>query len=115
MAGLIAGFLALMPTIGAIIALMLALVVVVIYLTYLERKVINYMQSRIGPQRIGPYGLLQPFADMIKLLHKELIFPSSADRYLFVIAPIISFTTALAGWAIVPWQQGVVLANLNAG
>lgn len=98
-----------------IIALIIALVVVVIYLTYFERKVISYMQGRIGPNRVGPRGLLQPFADMLKLLTKELIFPTASNRYLFLIAPIISFTTALAGWAVIPFQKGAALANLNAG
>jgi NADH-quinone oxidoreductase subunit H len=98
-----------------IVALVLALVVLVIYLTYFERKIIGYMQSRIGPNRVGPRGLFQPFADMLKLLTKELIFPTASNRYLFLIAPMVSFGTALAGWAIVPFDQGVVLANLNAG
>ncbi len=98
-----------------IVALVLALVVVVIYLTYFERKVIGYMQVRIGPNRVGPRGLFQPFADMLKLLTKELIFPTASNRYLFLIAPMVSFGTALAGWAIVPFDQGAVLANLNAG
>ncbi len=98
-----------------IVALVLALVVLVIYLTYLERKVIGYMQSRIGPNRVGPRGLFQPFADMLKLLTKELIFPTASNRYLFLVAPMISFGTALAGWAIVPFDKGMVFANLNAG
>lgn len=98
-----------------IVALVLGLVVGVIYLTYLERKIIGYMQSRIGPNRVGPRGIFQPFADMLKLLTKELIFPTASNRYLFLIAPMISFGTALAGWAIVPFDQGAVLANLNAG
>jgi NADH-quinone oxidoreductase subunit H len=98
-----------------IVALLLVLVVAVIYITYLERKVISYMQSRIGPNRVGPAGTLQPFADMLKLLTKELIFPTASNRYLFLIAPMISFSTALAGWAVVPFDKGVVLANLNAG
>lgn len=98
-----------------VVALVLALVVIVIYLTYFERKIIGYMQSRIGPNRVGPRGLLQPFADMLKLLTKELIFPSASNRYLFLIAPLVSFGTALAGWAVVPFDQGAVLANLNAG
>lgn len=115
MSQLIASLLKLLPIVAVTIALLLVLVVVVIYLTYFERKVISYMQARIGPNRVGPAGLLQPFADMIKLLHKELIFPSASNKYLFIIAPIISFTTALAGWAVIPAQQDMVLSNLNAG
>ena len=98
-----------------ILAIILGLVVVVLYLTYFERKVIGYMHVRIGPNRVGPWGLLQPFADMIKLLTKEIIVPTASNRFLFIIAPIISFGTALIGWAVIPFDQGVVLANINAG
>jgi len=108
-------FIALIWLVIKVVAIVLVLVVIVLYLTLVERKVIGYMQSRIGPNRIGPRGLFQPFADMLKLLTKELIFPTASNRYLFLIAPMISFATALAGWAIVPFDQGVVLANLNAG
>jgi len=87
----------------------------VAYLTLLERKVIGYMQVRIGPNRIGPYGLLQPIADGIKLVFKEIIIPSGADKFLFVIAPIISLTVAMAAWAAVPFSPKVVLANIDAG
>lgn len=115
MPSLIKSLLDLWPMLAEIVVLLLGLVVVILYLTYFERKVISYMQSRIGPNRVGPYGMMQPFADMIKLLHKELIFPDSANRYLFFIAPMITFTTALAGWAVIPGQQNMVLANINAG
>lgn len=98
-----------------IIAIVLGLVVIVLYLTYFERKVIAYMHVRIGPNRIGPKGFLQPFADTIKLMTKEIIVPTPSNRYLFVIAPIISFSTALIGWAVIPFDQGMVLANINAG
>src|SRR3990167_7452815 len=98
-----------------IVAIIIGLVVVVLYLTYFERKVIGYMHVRLGPNRVGPGGLLQPVADMVKLLTKEIIVPTASNRYLFIIAPMITFGTALIGWAVVPFDQGVVLANLNAG
>lgn len=98
-----------------IIAIAIPLVLVVAYLTFFERKVIGYMQSRIGPNRIGPRGLFQPFADVIKMFCKEVIIPSASNRYLFVIAPVLSIAPALAAWAVIPFDQGLVLSNINAG
>ncbi len=98
-----------------ILAIVIGLVVIVLYLTYFERKVIGYMHSRIGPNRVGPRGLWQPFADTIKLLTKEIIVPTPSNRFLFIMAPTLSFGIALAGWAVIPFDQGVVLANINAG
>lgn len=98
-----------------IIAIVVGLIVCVLYLTYFERKVIGYMHVRIGPNRVGPRGLWQPFADTIKLLTKEIIIPTASNRFLFVLAPIISFGTALIGWSVIPFDKGVVLANINAG
>jgi len=97
------------------LAIVIGLVVVVLYLTYFERKVIGYMHVRIGPNRVGPFGLFQPFADTIKLLTKEIIVPTASNRFLFVIAPTLSFGTALIGWAVIPFDKGVVVANVNAG
>lgn len=98
-----------------IIVIIVPLLLAVAYLTFLERKVIGYMQSRIGPNRIGPLGLLQPIADVVKLLTKEIIIPTSSNRYLFIVAPIISLGTAFAAWAVIPLDQAFVLANINAG
>lgn len=101
--------------IAKVLAIVVGLVVVVLYLTYFERKVIGYMHVRIGPNRIGPRGLLQPFADTIKLLTKEIIVPTASNRFLFITAPIISFSTSLIGWAVIPFGQDMMLANVNAG
>lgn len=106
---LIAGILA------KIIIIVVILLVSVAYLTFIERKIIGYMQTRIGPNRVGPLGLLQPFADVLKLLYKEVIVPTNANRFLFVIAPMISIGTAMAAWAAIPFDKTIVLANINAG
>ncbi len=101
--------------VAKILLIVLPLLFMVAYLTFLERKVIGYMQSRIGPNRIGPFGLLQPIADVIKLLTKEIIIPTPSNRYLFIIAPMISIGTAFAAWAVIPFSKTWVLANINAG
>src|SRR5690348_15584139 len=93
-----------------IIVIVVVLLVAVAYLTYFERKIIGYMQTRIGPNRVGPFGLAQPFADVIKLLNKELIIPTASNRYLFVLAPMISIGTALAAWAVIPFDKAAVLS-----
>lgn len=98
-----------------ILAIVIGLVVIVLYLTYFERKVIGYMHVRLGPNRVGPWGFWQPFADTIKLLTKEIIVPNPSNRFLFIIAPMLSFGVALIGWVVIPFDQGVVLSNLNAG
>jgi NADH-quinone oxidoreductase subunit H len=102
-------------TLLKIIALAVPLILCVAYLTLAERKVIGYMQVRIGPNRVGPFGLLQPFADVAKMLFKEIIVPTGANRYLFFVAPMLSLGPALAAWAVVPFSDGLVLANINAG
>ncbi len=98
-----------------ILVIVVPLLLAVAYLTYAERKVIGYMQVRIGPNRVGFLGLLQPFADIIKLILKEIIVPTQSNKYLFVIAPLFALTPALVGWAVVPFSEGLVLANINAG
>ena len=98
-----------------ILVIIVPLLLAVAYLTYLERKVIGYIQVRIGPNRVGFKGLLQPFADLIKLIAKEIIVPTHANRYLFVAAPLFSLVPALIGWAVIPFDEGMVLANINLG
>jgi len=109
------GLLLVITIVAKIIVIVIALLLSVAYLTLLERKVIGFMQTRIGPNRVGPLGLAQPFADVIKLLGKEIIVPTASNRYLFVFAPVISIGTALAGWAVIPFDKTTVLANINAG
>ena len=102
-------------TILKIVAIIVGLVVFVLALTYIERKVIAAMHVRIGPSRVGPFGLLQPIADTVKLLTKEIIIPRAANRFLFILAPLLSFSAALLGWAVIPFHPHIVLANINAG
>ncbi len=98
-----------------IIAIIAPLMIGVAYLTYAERKVIGYMQVRIGPNRVGFKGLLQPIADGLKLLMKEIVVPSGASKGLFVLAPMLMIAPALAAWAVVPFSPRMVLANIDAG
>ncbi len=91
------------------------LILSVAYLTYAERKIIGWIQNRNGPNRVGPMGLLQPFADVFKLLFKEVILPANANRFLFLIAPLLALMPALAAWAVIPFGEGLVLADINAG
>jgi len=98
-----------------IAAIVLPLLGLVAYYTYAERKVIGYMQVRIGPNRVGWRGLLQPIADAVKLLMKEIVIPSKADKTLFLLAPMIAIAPALAVWAVFPFDEGLVLADINAG
>lgn len=98
-----------------IVAIVVPLLLSVAYLTFVERKVIGYMQVRIGPNRVGPRGWLQPIADGLKLLLKEIIVPSGANKGLFIVAPVLALMPALVAWAVVPFTSTLVLANINAG
>jgi NADH-quinone oxidoreductase subunit H len=98
-----------------IIAIVAPLMGAVAYLTLWERKLIGWMQIRLGPNRVGPLGLLQPIADALKLLLKEIILPANASKGLFILAPIVMIMPALAAWAVIPFAPEVVLADINAG
>src|SRR2546421_8595715 len=102
-------------TLAKIVAITVPLILCVAYLTLAERKIIGWMQVRIGPNRVGPLGLLQPFADVFKLIFKEIVVPTGASRTLFFVAPVLSIGPALAAWAVIPFDDGLVLANVNAG
>src|SRR4051794_32161590 len=102
-------------TILEIVAIVLPLLVAVAYLTYAERKVLAAAQLRMGPNVVGPFGLLQPLADGLKLLMKETVIPSSANRMVFIAAPILTFVLSLIAWAVIPFNAGMVLSNINVG
>ncbi len=97
-----------------VFAIIIPLMLGVAYLTYAERKLIGYMQIRVGPNRVGPKGWLQPIADALKLLMKEIVIPTNANKFLFVIAPMLSIGPSLAAWAVVPFSEGLVLSNIDA-
>ena len=98
-----------------IVAIVLPLLLGVAYLTLWERKFIGWIQIRIGPNRVGPLGLLQPIADVLKLLVKEIIVPTNANKGLYILAPVLMITPALAAWAVIPWSPTLVLSDINAG
>ncbi|WPX98964.1 NADH-quinone oxidoreductase subunit H [Candidatus Megaera polyxenophila] len=98
-----------------IILIVLPLLLSVAYLTYAERRVIGLMQMRRGPNRVGPFGLLQPIADAVKLIFKETIVPTPASKIVFMIAPMITFILSLVGWAVIPFAEGWVLSDMNVG
>lgn len=98
-----------------IVVIVAPLMLFVAYFTYAERKIIGYMQIRIGPNRVGPKGWLQPIADAVKLMFKEIVIPTKANKVLFLIAPLLTLGPALAAWAVFPFTDTLVLADLNAG
>jgi NADH-quinone oxidoreductase subunit H len=98
-----------------VLVVIVGLLIFVAYVTYFERKVLALAQLRRGPNVVGPFGLLQPFADGLKLMTKETIIPAGANRALFIMAPMLTFTLALVGWAVVPFDAGWVIANINVG
>ena len=101
--------------VGSIFAVIVPLLIAVAYLTLAERRVIGLMQLRKGPNVVGPFGLFQPFADALKLLSKETILPSGASKVVFVIAPMLTFILSLIAWAVIPFGEGLVIADVNVG
>ncbi len=98
-----------------ILMITIPLILSVAYLTYAERKIIAAMQLRKGPNVVGTFGLLQPIADAVKLMFKEIILPSKANKILFIMAPMITFVLSLVAWAVIPINSGIALANINVG
>lgn len=97
------------------VVVILPVMLAVAWLTFAERKVIGYMQVRMGPNRVGPAGWLQPIADALKLVMKEIVLPAQSNMYLFVIAPVLAIAPAIAAWAVIPFEGGVVVSNIDAG
>jgi len=104
-----------LKTLALIVFIAIPLILGVAYMTFAERKVIGYMQVRIGPNRVGPAGLLQPFADVFKLVFKEVIVPTGASKFLFILGPMMVLMPAMAAWAVIPFDAHLVLADINAG
>jgi len=98
-----------------IACIMIPLILSVAFLTLAERRVIGFMQVRLGPNRVGPWGLFQPFADVFKLVFKEIVVPTRSNKFIFFLAPVLSIGTAFAAWAVIPFNADWILANINAG
>jgi len=109
-----ADILTLVWTVIKVMLIIAPLLLIVAYVTFWERKIIGWMQVRIGPNRVGPWGLIQPIADGLKLMLKEVVIPAGADRSVFLLAPVFAFAPALAAWAVIPFNATLVLANVNA-
>jgi NADH-quinone oxidoreductase subunit H len=105
----------LLLTVGKILMVTVPLLIAVAYLTYAERKIIAAMQLRKGPNIVGPFGLFQPLADALKLMFKEVIIPSGANKLLFLFAPMLTFMLAMLGWAVIPFTEDWVIADINVG
>src|SRR5690606_24463099 len=101
-------------TLLKVVAIAVPVILCVAYLTYWERKMIGFMHVRLGPTRVGYRGLLQPFADVFKLLTKELIVPAKSNKVLYLLAPVVTLMPALAAWAVIPFSPDVVLSDVNA-
>ena len=101
--------------VAKILMISVPLMIAMAYLTYAERKILASMQLRQGPMMVGPFGLLQPFADAVKLIGKETIIPSGANKFVFVMAPMLTFTLSLIAWAVIPVDDGWVISNINVG
>ena len=102
-------------TVTSILMIIVPLFLVVAYVTYSERKIIGFMQSRMGPMRVGPYGLLQPIADVLKLVSKEIIIPTSANKGIFLTAPMLMLIPSLLVWSVIPLSEYFIISNINAG
>ena len=109
------GFLLLLLIIGKTLALLVPVLLLMAYLTYAERRVLAAIQSRKGPNVVGPFGLFQPFADAIKMIMKETVIPAGANRYLFLLAPMLTFGLAAIAWAVIPVNDGWAIADINVG
>src|ERR1700748_1800944 len=106
------------PTVWALVRILVVAVVILLCVAYLilwERKLIGWMHVRMGPNRVGPAGLLQPIADALKLIFKEVTTPARANKFLFFLAPVMTIMPAMAAWAVIPFGPETVLANVNAG